>query len=436
MNYFTDAVLRAPTLGSMCIGIMAALVGVPVVLRRSSLIGETLSHSAYPGVMLGVLLWGFLGIDQPITIQLLLLTLAFCTSVLAYKAVLELESKLRVPADSALCFVLSAFFGIGVFIASIVQFQFSSLYNLAQTYLFGQAATLTDLQLVLYLFLAFLCAALLAYFYRPIKIYLFDPSFAKVLGISTKPIELLLLFLTALALVVGIRAVGVVLMAALMIAPAVAARALTHHLGSLLGLSCIFGALFALLGTILSNELTLYLSQESRVSVPTGPTIVIVAAFITFLILLFNPNNGLLFRIWRQRRFKSQTLKENILKTILRRKAPLSFDELKDYLYVRSFSLSRALSSLVKQGWITISNQSYHLTQEGELKAKRIQRLHRLWEVYLVDYVGLNKDRVHKSAEEMEHLITPELERELTKLLKDPTHDPHEQPIPPDEESL
>ena len=62
-------------------------------------------------------------------------------------------------------------------------------------------------------------------------------------------------------------------------------------------------------------------------------------------------------------------------------------------------------------------------------KAARIIRLHRLWEVYLV-YLGQNRDKVHRNAEEMEHIITPELEKELTDLLKDPKQDPHHQPIP------
>ncbi len=58
-------------------------------------------------------------------------------------------------------------------------------------------------------------------------------------------------------------------------------------------------------------------------------------------------------------------------------------------------------------------------------------RLHRLWEVYLADYLGVGAERVHRNAEEMEHIITPQLERELTMLLKDPKEDPHKQPIPP-----
>ena len=74
---------------------------------------------------------------------------------------------------------------------------------------------------------------------------------------------------------------------------------------------------------------------------------------------------------------------------------------------------------------------TYRLTKEGEIWAAKIVRLHRLWEVYLVDYLGIGPEKVHVNAEEMEHIITPELEHDLTLLLKDPKRDPHHQPIPP-----
>jgi len=130
-------------------------------------------------------------------------------------------------------------------------------------------------------------------------------------------------------------------------------------------------------------------------------------------------------------RFKNQTLYENILKTCLKLGRPVKANELHDYMHVHSLRLKWAVRQLINEGWLNeYKDGEVDLTDDGRIKAKRIQRLHRLWEVYLVDYVGINKERVHKSAEEMEHLINPELEQELTKLLKDPKVDPHEKPIP------
>ncbi len=89
------------------------------------------------------------------------------------------------------------------------------------------------------------------------------------------------------------------------------------------------------------------------------------------------------------------------------------------------------------RGWIRRRVKgSWELSSEGSVRAKRIVRLHRLWEVYLVDYLGQNKERVHAMAEHIEHILTPDLERELTLLLKNPLLDPHQQPIPEDDESI
>jgi manganese/zinc/iron transport system permease protein len=92
------------------------------------------------------------------------------------------------------------------------------------------------------------------------------------------------------------------------------------------------------------------------------------------------------------------------------------------------------LRKLVKEGWMSRTpSGGYRLTPEGKQWAAKIVRLHRLWEVYLADYLGVGIEKVHRSAEEMEHIITPDLEQELTLLLKDPKQDPHHQPIPPKE---
>jgi manganese/zinc/iron transport system permease protein len=90
------------------------------------------------------------------------------------------------------------------------------------------------------------------------------------------------------------------------------------------------------------------------------------------------------------------------------------------------------LTRLARNGWVEKAKSGcYRLTIDGIHRAAYIIRLHRLWEVYLADYLGIGAERVHRSAEEMEHIITPEIETELTRLLKDPKIDPHHQPIPP-----
>ena len=79
-------------------------------------------------------------------------------------------------------------------------------------------------------------------------------------------------------------------------------------------------------------------------------------------------------------------------------------------------------------------DRCYNLTGRGKRRARHIVRLHRLWETYLFHYQDVSADKVHKNAEEIEHILTPEMEKELTDLLHDPQLDPHKQPIPKEED--
>lgn len=439
--YFTDAVLRAPTIGCMLMCFAAALVGVVVFLKKQSLLGESLSHAAYPGVIVGVIIAGLFEIDeqQEVKIAVLVMIGAFLSALLGLWSISFLERRLKVRSDSALCFVLSSFFGIGLTLASQVQFAYSSLYRQVQVYLYGQAATMTDVHVYVY---AILCVAVLAVvvlFYKEIQTMAFDSDYAKSLGVNTRAIEAVVFFLIVLAVVIGIRSVGVVLMSAMLIAPAAAARQYTNRLYVMFALAAAFGLASGFLGNYLSVEGTKLLAAAypgSRLALPTGPVIVIVASLICIFSLMFAPERGLVLRLVRVARFRYQCVCENLLKAMWRYGSgkELAFTDIAKRQSAPTWYLRFILRRLAAQGWIATSpGDSYHLTADGFQWAAHIVRLHRLWEVYLVDYLGVGAERVHRSAEEMEHIITPELERQLTLLLKDPQRDPHHQPIPPQE---
>lgn len=437
--YFTDAVVRAPTIGCMLMCLSAALVGVIVFLRKQSLVGESLSHAAYPGAVLGVMTAGLLSIPDDLEARVLMLILsgAFITAFAGLASIVFLERKLKVRSDSALCFVLSAFFGAGITIASQVQFSFTSFYRQIQAYLMGQAATMTDVHILIYGILSLFVIVVIILFYKELQVMAFDRQYAKSLGIQAKKIDLLVFVLIVLAVVIGIRSVGVVLMSAMLIAPPAAARQYTNKLSIMFLLAGIFGLISGFFGNYFSVEISKALTQESsgsRITFPTGPMIVIVASSICLLSLMFAPKRGLLLRLTRVIRFRYQCICENLLKAIWRfgPEKTVSFDEIIKHQSASPWYLRFVLSRLVGNGWVEeLPGGEYRLSAEGELWASKIVRMHRLWEVYLVDYLGVGVERVHRSAEEMEHILTPELERELTLLLKDPKQDPHRQPIPP-----
>lgn len=221
-------------------------------------------------------------------------------------------------------------------------------------------------------------------------------------------------------------------MSGMLIAPAVTARQFTHRLSTLFLLSGFFGMTSALLGNYLSLQIPFWLKEE-KFSLPTGPMILLSASFICFLALLFAPKNGMFSRFVRVARFRAECRRENLLKSFWKagHYVELSFKEVSRWQKLPSPVLWLLLMQMRWQGWLEKRNENrYSLTVFGWNRAERIVRLHRLWEVYLVTYLGQGAEKVHRNAEEMEHIITPDLERELTDLLLDPHKDPHHQPIP------
>lgn len=428
--YFTDPVLRAPTIGSMLMCFAASLIGVIAVVRKKSLLGEALSHASYPGVVISALVAALCFPSSEEGLALAVLIGALCFSLLGLYCLHLLKERFKVQSDAALCLVLSVFLGIGVLIASRIQLTHALWYRQIQVYLYGQVATMTDVHIWIYSSLSFLLLALLFIYYRQIEIINFDRDFAKSIGIQVPFIDAILYLFLSLAIVVGIRSVGVVLMSGMLIAPAVFARQFTHRLHTTFFLAGMIGALSGFLGNYLSVEIPLCL--EDRFSLPTGPMILLSSSLFSFLALFLAPGKGLLSRMIRIARFRDHCSQENLLKAFWKKgeEATLTIPDIVAVQGSAYFVIWLRLSRLKLQGWVErVERRHYRLTTDGQKRARHIIRLHRLWEVYLVS-LGQGVDKVHHSAEAMEHILTPELERELTELLQDPQADPHAQPIP------
>jgi manganese/zinc/iron transport system permease protein len=430
IEFFTDPVLRAPTWGTFLMCIASSLIGVILFLKKKVLLSESLSHATYPGVVIGI---SFLGTFFPENDGFSLIAVlfgAFGTSFLALKMINFLQGSQKVSPDSALCFVLALFFGMGIVGTSFMQRLLPSWINQVQMLLFGQAATMTDIHILFYGILSLSVSLIFYLSFHSLLAISFDRDFSSTIGLRVNSFERALFWLLLVSLILGIRSVGLVLMSGMIIAPAIAARQFTNHLHKMLLIAAILGGMSGLTGNILSVVGTLYLSKNGAVmTLPTGPMIVLVGTLTTFLSLLIAPKKGLVFRKLRIRSFRFKCLEENLLKGIWK-KGPLSKGALYDVLGISFFSLIRVLKRLERQGWIRRSAPFYFLTEDGKKKAAKIVRLHRLWELYLADTLKLCSEKVHKTAEEMEHIITPDIEDRLTELLSNPLEDPHHQPIP------
>ncbi len=409
----------------MCLS--ASLVGVLVFIRKRSLIGEALSHAAYPGVVLTALFFALFFPEQQEALPFAFLVGAFLSALGGLFLIDWLQRVAKIKNDAALSLVLALFFGVGILIASRMQITHALFYQQIQVFLYGQAATMLDVHVIIYALLAMVTVCTTFLLYRLLLIVNFDREFATVTKIWVKGIDAIFFFLLVLSIVIGIRSVGVVLMSGMLIVPAAAARFFARGLASFFCISAFFGLISGFLGNYLSVELPRFYGLS--LSLPTGPMILLSSVLIFLFALFFSKERGLVRRYVRIFRFKQQCLTDNVLKALWKRGegAEVALTELQGF----SWRLTILLRKLRYQGWVVSAKPGhYRLSADGWLRALRIVRLHRLWEVYLVTHLGQGKDRVHRNAEEIEHILTPELEQELTELLQDPKQDPHDQPIP------
>lgn len=283
MELFTDYTLRNVTLGSMLLGAISGLLGCFAVLRRQALLGDAMSHAALPGIALAFLVTGQ---RDPLT----LLLGAAVAALAAALWLLAIVRTSRIKDDAALALILAVFFGFGLVLLSYVQRQPTAAQAGLKSFLFGQAAALVERDLWAMLAIGGPALALIAIFWPQVKLISFDPDFARSLGLPVRRFEVLLTGVLVAAIVIGLQTVGVVLMSAMLIAPAVAARQWTNRLEMMVLLAAGFGALAALIGAWIS-------AQGERLA--TGPVIVLAMSALTAVSLLIAPERGLLWRRWR-----------------------------------------------------------------------------------------------------------------------------------------
>lgn len=407
--------------GTILLSISSAVVGCFTFIKKKSLVGDVISHAVLPGICISFLASGS---KDPF----LLIIGAFISGWIAIMVMDAIVQNTKIKEDAATGLSLSVFFGIGILLMTYIQHSGNAAQSGLDTFLFGKAAALVGKDLMAFSIIAVVVLVTVFLFYKEFKLISFDPQFAKVIGLPIKRLEMTLTSITVLAVVTGIQAVGVVLMAAMLITPAAAARFWTNRLSRMILLASIFGAFSGISGA--------YISYAAP-SMPTGPWMVMILSIIALISFFFAPGRGIVIRQWRRFAIRRQLLEENLLKAFYRigensgdhfRKVAID-----DIQLIRNFSpaqLVKGLRKLRVNGYVQRNNDTWFLTGEGFEKGKRITRLHRLWELYLTKYLRIAPDHVHEDADTIEHVITPELEARLEKLLEYPTSDPHLSEIP------
>lgn len=418
---FQDVNIRYVALGTVLLGASSALVGCFTFLRKKALVGDTIAHSILPGICLSFIIFKT---KDP----LMLLLGAMLSGWLSVYVVDYISAKSKIKPDTAIGLTLSVFFGIGILLLTHIQHSGNSAQAGLDKFLFGKAASLVQNDVITFGIVSVILIGTIILFFKQFSLISFDIHFAKTIGLPVRTFEVILSTITVLAVAIGIQTVGVVLMAAMLITPAAAARFWTNKLKVMLVIAAIIGGFSGIFGAFISY---------TAPAMPTGPWIVVVLSFIAIGSMLVAPKNGAISKIRKQKKNQRKILEDNILKLLYKLGEKeneffknRSITTLKNYREYPENKLLKGLNILKKKNQVVLVNDLWVLTEEGKKAGMRIVRIHRLWELYLTTYLRIAPDHVHEDAETIEHIITPEMESKLEHLLDFPEKDPHSANIP------
>jgi|TARA_B110000037_G_scaffold223149_1_gene302887 manganese/zinc/iron transport system permease protein len=356
---FSDYTLRTITLGTAILGAVCGMLGSFAVLRKQSLLGDAISHAALPGIAIAFLITG--AKDSNV-----LLIGALVSGMIGTFWIRGIVSKTHLKSDTALGLILSLFFGFGMLLLTYIQKQPNANQAGLDKYLFGQAATLLESDVWMMAIATSACLVVLLLFWKEFKILLFDADYTKTLGFNTRFIDILITSFIVLAIVLGLQTVGVVLMSAMLLAPAAAARQWTNSLGVMVFLAAIFGAFAGVFGTAIS---------ASQNNLSTGPVIVLVAGVFVVFSFIFSPNRGLLFkqiRISKNRRdlklYKTLAFMHNIAEDHEDISHPHTIKILNNF---QGFT-KKSLQKLVELDFVILQGNMWSLTEKGFKKAENL----------------------------------------------------------------
>ncbi|MGA0246446.1 MAG: iron chelate uptake ABC transporter family permease subunit [Schleiferiaceae bacterium] len=419
-----DPVFLKVLVGTTLLAASSSVVGAFSYLKGQSLVGDAIAHALLPGVVLAFILGG-------IRNSSFLILGALISGLLAHYGIGYIENKTKLKSDTAVSLVLSTFFGFGIMLMSYIQRTGQGQQAGLERFLLGKAAAITMQDIYIFSALALVLIIGVGLFFKGFQLMTFNEDFAHAIGLPMPLIRFTFTVLTVLAITIGIQTVGVVLMAALLITPSAAARVWTNSLPAMLALAASFAGVAAVMGTYISSVLP---------KMPTGPWVVLVLAFFGFSSLLFAPKRGWFSKQRRAKANQRKTIRENVLKLLFQQEEQrglptlLSIEEIQGIRAMRLDRLTSTLKELKNRLLIIDHGGSYGLTELGRGEGRRVVRLHRLWELYLTERLGMAADHIHPQAETMEHVITPEIEELLVKELGNPEVDPHQSPIPYEED--
>ena len=414
-------------IGTMLLGLAAGIIGTFILLRKRALMGDAVSHATLPGIGLAFILMTYFGGTGKYLPGLM--AGAFISGLIGTGFILLIRNVTRLKEDAALGIVLSVFFGVGIAIMGMIQQMSTGHAAGLESFIYGKTASMlaSDAKLIAYtaLSVVLLCSLL----FKEFSILCFDQDYAASQRWPVMLLDTLLMLLVVMVTVIGLQAVGLILIIALLIIPAAAARFWSEKLIKIVILAGVFGALSGLLGAGFSALVP---------KMPAGAIIVVVAAGIFILSLVFGSARGLLLRCLVQWKLNRKVGMQNLLRamyelwenheanpqsqhSVLNNRIEITWAALHSARSWTPKYLRRLLRRAQRKNLITyLPPSSYRFTEIGMVDAQRVVRNHRLWETYLITHADVATSKVDRDADQIEHVLGKVMVEHLESLLTSP----------------
>lgn len=399
-------------IASGMVGIMCGALGVFIVLRNMSLIGDALSHAILPGIVIAFIIVGYSALG--------FFSGAVVAGLLSAICITWIQQNVQTKNDAAIGIVFTAMFSVGVIGISAISKQ--GVHLDLKGFLFGNVLTVSDQDLHLTATIMVVVVVSIVILYRYLFISTFQSVIAETMGISVRFIHYFLMLLLSFAVVASLQTVGVILVVAMLITPASTALLLSDKLKVVIVLAAILGWLAAVLGFVFAVVF----------ETTPGPAMAVTATLLYVLAVFLAPRKGIIARFIAKRSQQRKVDEEDLIKHAfkLHSSAQLGEQALADSLGFSRHQVRRYCNRLIDRSLLEKKDGQLQLTAKGLERANALIRAHRLWETYLAEQVGLTSEQIHEDAERYEHLLTEDLLDEVDRELGYPQEDPHGSPIP------
>ncbi|KAB8121823.1 MAG: ABC-type Mn/Zn transport system permease component [Candidatus Phytoplasma cynodontis] len=335
MNLFNYTFLKV-LLGIYFLGCGASLLGIFIILKKQSLVGDAVSHTVLPGIAL-IYIW----VKDTNEFVLWIGSILGAFVSLFIMEIIKKYSKIKI--DTILSLVLSSFFGLGNVLICFIQNRMpDNKIAVLEKFILGQSALISFKSVVYTGIITIIILISVLLLWKEFKIFIFDELFAKSIGFRTNIISFILNILLISIVVSSLKLIGIILTSAFLIIPGIIARQFSDHLNVNIYISIFITLLTSFIGAIISNEIK---------HMPTGP-IIIVIMFLFFLFsIILAPKYGIL---------KNYLIKRKYQKEIIKFKRLIYF-----YHKNQNFNIQKKDLFLFEQKYLIFSKNKILITKKG-----------------------------------------------------------------------